>query len=121
MKTNTETHNLFKKHRNIRERILNIFFKTYIVLAMFLVLLAFICLCSGCGKLVPESTPPEVKPSLKNYGLNIYNGSSWSSGHSTVYCDSFQMVSPKECYLWSDGRKMLVKCSDVIYPFTNEK
>lgn len=76
---------------------------------------------SGCGKLVPESTPPEVKPSLKNYGLNIYNGSSWSSGHSTVYCDSFQMVSPKECNFWSDGRKMLVKCSDVIYPFTNEK
>jgi len=33
---------------------------------------------------------------------------------SVVACDSFQMITPKECYVWSEGSKMSIKCNGSI-------
>jgi hypothetical protein len=49
--------------------------------------------------------------------LHIRNGSGWSTGGSTVECDSFQMQGTRKAFIWVDGCKMNVEAEDVIYPY----
>lgn len=67
--------------------------------------------CVGCSNEAP-------KQNVKKYTLSIHNGHGWSAGSSTIDCDSFKMVSTKECIFWNDGKQMNIKCEDVIYPMS---
>jgi len=55
----------------------------------------------------------------RKFTLSIHNGSGWSSGSSTIECDSFQMIGTKKAEIWCDGFKQNIECNDVIYPISN--
>jgi len=62
----------------------------------------------GCGE--------QNKTKQRKCHLIVRNGSGWSSGVSTVECDSFQMHGTRKAFAWVDGYKMNIEAEDVIYP-----
>ena len=64
----------------------------------------------GCNSTTVDTTV------RRKFTLSVHNGSGWSSGSSTIDCDSFQMIGTKKAEIWCDGQKMHIECNDVIYP-----
>lgn len=50
----------------------------------------------------------------RNYRLTIVNGEGWTYSENFIYCDSFQMVSEKEAYIYVDGVKTRILATRFI-------
>lgn len=64
--------------------------------------LAVVFLCGGCDDTV------------KGYTLNYGEGSGWNRRSVVIACDSFQMVTPKQCIFWKDGKKGNIIATETI-------
>ncbi|NBX78411.1 hypothetical protein EBQ93_03535 [bacterium] len=61
-----------------------------------LVLLFILVITFSCAKQKKE----------KNFKIGVCQGDNFNYTVTYVECDSFQMVSSNEAFIWSDGRKM---------------
>jgi len=50
----------------------------------------------------------------RNFRLIIVNGEGWTYSENFIYCDSFQMVSEKEAFIYVDGVKTRVLATRFI-------
>ena len=55
----------------------------------------------------------------KPYNMRVCTGSGLTYTETWLRCDSFQMISVTEAYIWSDGAKMHVIGDRGIRPETN--
>ena len=73
-----------------------------------LIILLTTLILSSCSKYEP--------PRKCQVGLHFNDG--FSSTHSSIWCDSFQMLDIKTANVWIDGTKMRVEAGTVITPTT---
>lgn len=67
-------------------------------------LLSTVFLCAGCDN------------HSKRYSLNTHQGSGWNYSSASIVCDSFKMISTKECIFWNGGVAGNIKSENVILP-----
>lgn len=60
-----------------------------------------------------------LTPSDKNFTLRVCSGSGLLYSETWVECDSFQMVSSNEAFIWLNGTKMKVIGDKGIKPSSN--
>lgn len=51
---------------------------------------------------------------IKGYTLNYGDGDGWKRRSCVVSCDSFKMITPKECIFWNKGVKGNIISNDII-------
>jgi len=51
---------------------------------------------------------------IKGYTLNYGDGDGWKRRSCAVKCDSFKMITPKECIFWNNGVKGNIISNDII-------
>ena len=51
---------------------------------------------------------------IKGYTLNYGDGDGWKRRSCAVACDSFKMITPKECIFWKDGIKGNIISGEII-------
>lgn len=78
--------------------------------AILLITLAVLVACNGT-----------YAPETKQYTIIVHTydkGSPWED-NSSLYCDSLNMASTKECIIWNGGHKATIKAEGYITVSTN--
>ena len=54
------------------------------------------------------------------FSVYINNGKGWDYSSGNIVCDSVQMVSTKEAFVWIDGNKMRIVAENYIAVYTRK-